>query len=132
MYAGLSGYELRIDSVDEVETTQSEEALYIIFSIRVSDAQSALLVSLYVFGITDANAIAALQGGKALCCHTLPHQLHPCSSDGLGFGVRVLRAPAPGDCAIPPISEYSASTSAESGDARGTGFRFVDNLFSCR
>ena len=132
MYAGLSGYELRIDSVDEEETTQSEEALYIIFSIRVSDAQSALLVSQYVFGITDANTIAALQGGKAFCRHTLPHQLHPCSSDGLGCGVRVLRAPTAGDCAIPPVSEYSASASAESGDARGTGFRFVDNLFSCR
>ena len=94
MYAGLSGYELRIDSVENVKTAQSDEALYITFSIQVSRTLSPP-ISTYPAYVADWDAVAALQGCQGLCSYSFPHQLYPRGGDGLGCRVRVLRPSAP-------------------------------------
>lgn len=93
LYAGLSGYELRVDSTEKVKTGQSDEALYITFSIQVSRTLSPL-ISIYLCYVADWDAVAALQGCQSLCSYSLSHQLYPRGGDDLGCRVRVLRPSA--------------------------------------
>ncbi|KAM5538578.1 hypothetical protein V8D89_007607 [Ganoderma adspersum] len=68
MYAGLSGYELRIESVDKVKTSQSEEAVYITFSIRRCKGVKLFAVTLFLTNYI----LAAAMVWVAVCAYYGP------------------------------------------------------------
>ncbi|PIL22971.1 hypothetical protein GSI_15668 [Ganoderma sinense ZZ0214-1] len=68
LYAGLSGYELRVDSLDKVKTAQSDEALYIAFSIRRCKGVKLFAVTLFLTNYI----LAAAMVWVAVCAYYGP------------------------------------------------------------
>ncbi|TBU51217.1 hypothetical protein BD310DRAFT_942559 [Dichomitus squalens] len=68
LYAGLSGYNLQVDAIEHVRTSNSDEALHITFSIRRCEGVKLFAITLFLTNYV----LAAAMVWVAVCAHYGP------------------------------------------------------------